>query len=365
MPDDPDSSEIIKRIFADADPMPPRELARTQAELDRHLVDAAKRLAADPAGQHAQVAWEQRVAPFLASHSDGWLAPAAVAARITKDGKEVPDREPVISALNAVAAENPLGKGEAVEMVFDSASLPGLTALRLAVDVAASQPDKSIKQLGGSIALTVQVIDAAGKARQLPLGDGEATAKQPIHRGGAEVPGIQRGWRLPATAGADDVVTAVWLIKMPIPLAAGDRIVVTVTSAGTLPVALAFSPLGSVQPFGVAAADDRAALATPRDARSPAQATRATTVFLLSTAHDAAAAARAHDLAARSRGLFGGRTWTMVTKAAEKPLPVRILPRGNWQDETGPVVQPANAGIVPPTDCCRSRDRSPQERQLR
>jgi len=81
-------------------------------------------------------------------------------------------------------------------------------------------------------------------------------------------------------------------------LAAGDRIVVTVTGAGTLPVTLAFSPLGSVQPLGVAAADDRAALATPHDARSPAQATRATTVFLLSTAHDAAVAARAHDLAA-------------------------------------------------------------------
>ena len=324
-----------------------RELARTQAELDRHLADAAKRLAADFAAQQAQAAWEQRVAPFLASHADGWLAPAVIAARITKDGTEVPDRKPVISPPNVVAAEKPLEKGEAVEMVFDAASLPGLTALRLAVDVAAIQPDKSIKQLGGSISLTVQVIDSAGKARQLPLGDGEATAKQPIHRGGAEVPGIQREWRLLATAGADDVVTAVWLIKKPISLAAGDRIVVTVTGAGTLPVALAFSPLGSVQPFGVAAADDRAALATPRDARSPAQATRATTVFLLSTAHDAVAAARAHDLAARSRGLFGGRTWTMVTKAAEKPLPVRILPRGNWQDETGPVVQPATPSFLP------------------
>lgn len=37
----------------------------------------------------------------------------------------------------------------------------------------------------------------------------------------------------------------------------------------------------------------------------------------------------------------------MVTKAAEKPLPVRVLPRGNWQDETGPVVLPATPSFLP------------------
>ncbi len=324
-----------------------RELARAQGELDRHLADAAKRLAADPAAQKAQAAWEQQVAPFLASRADGWLAPAAVEARITKDGKEVADRKPVISPMNAVAAEKPLGKGEAVEVVFDSASLPGLAAVKLAIDLAAIQSDKPIKNLGGSISLAVQVTDAAGKARRLPLRVGEATAKQPIHRGGREVPGIPGEWRLPATAAADDAIAAVWLIEKPITLAPGDRIAVTVTGAGTLPVTLAFSPLGSVQPLDVAAADDLAALATPRDARSPAQATRATTVFLLSTAHDAAAVTRAHGLAATVRGLFGGRTWTMVTKAAEKPLSVRVLPRGNWQDETGPVVLPATPSFLP------------------
>ncbi|MGB8854415.1 MAG: PSD1 and planctomycete cytochrome C domain-containing protein [Pirellulales bacterium] len=328
-------------------PLLKRELARTQAELDRHLADAAKRFAADPAAQQAQAVWEQRVAPFLTSHADGWLAPAAVEARITKDGTEVPDRKPVISPMNVVATEKPLGKGEAVEVVFDPASLPGLGAVKLAIDVAAVQSDKPVKNLGGSISLAVQVTDAVGKARRLPLRVGDATAKQPIHRGGAEVPGIQGEWRLPATADADDAIAAVWLIEKPIMLAAGDRIVVTVTGAGTLPLRLAFSPLGSVQPLDVAANDDLAALAAPRDARSPAQAARATTAFLLSTTYDAAAATRAHELAAKARGLFGGRTWTMVTKAAEKPLLVRVLPRGNWQDETGPVVQPATPSFLP------------------
>jgi hypothetical protein len=110
---------------------------------------------------------------------------------------------------------------------------------------------------------------------------------------------------------------------------------------------MAFSPLAAPQPLGVASADEIAALSTPPASRTPAQAARVTTAFLLSTAHDPAAAAEAHALAARVRDLFGGRTWTMVTQTAAKPLPMRVLPRGNWQDESGPVVLPATPSFLP------------------
>jgi hypothetical protein len=33
--------------------------------------------------------------------------------------------------------------------------------------------------------------------------------------------------------------------------------------------------------------------------------------------------------------------WTMVTEALDNPRPVRILPRGNWLDDSGEIVQPA------------------------
>ena len=46
-----------------------------------------------------------------------------------------------------------------------------------------------------------------------------------------------------------------------------------------------------------------------------------------------------------SEGLFGGRAWTLVTEAVAEPLTVRVLPRGNWQDESGPVVLPATPAL--------------------
>ena len=335
-----------------------RRLERIQAELDRHLADTARRLAGDPASAAAQAAWEASVAPFLSSHADGWLTPAPVEPRIMKDGKAVEGRMPVVSPMQTVAADKALGKGEAIRVEYDAGGLPAIAAVRLALDMPSLQPDATVKKLGADVTLSLEVRNAAGKARRLPLRVGEATARRPVHRGGAEVPGIQGEWRLPKTAAADDKLMAVWLLDKPLVPAAGDRIVATVMAGAGIPFTVAFSPLAAVEPLDVAAADDLAALASPRAARSVATAARASAVFLLSTAHDVAAATRAHDLAAQARGLFGGRTWTMVTMPMEKPLSVRVLPRGNWQDESGPVVLPATPSFLP------SRIESTADRRL-
>jgi len=324
-----------------------RRLARAQADLAQHLADAAQRLAGDPAAAAAQAAWEAGVVPFLSSHAEGWLAPAPAEARIVKDGKDVADRMLVVSPMQTVAADKPLGKGEAVQVAYDTAGLPAIAAVRLTLDLAALEPDQRVKKLKSPVTLAIEVRDATGKARKLPLRIGEATAKRPEHRNGAEVPGLGQTWLLPKQLPEDSPLAAVWLLDKPLVPAPGDRLVVAVTVGDGIPFTLACSPLAAVQPLDVATAADRAALVTPRDARSPAQATRVTTVFLMSTGHAVAAFARAHDLAAQVRGLFGGRAWTMVTERRAEPLPVRILPRGNWQDESGPIVLPATPSFLP------------------
>jgi hypothetical protein len=43
----------------------------------------------------------------------------------------------------------------------------------------------------------------------------------------------------------------------------------------------------------------------------------------------------------------GGRAFTMVTQAVE-PRTTRVLPRGNWQDESGSIVAPATPGFLTP-----------------
>ena len=52
-----------------------------------------------------------------------------------------------------------------------------------------------------------------------------------------------------------------------------------------------------------------------------------------------------------------GKTWTMVTKAMP-PLVTRVLPRGNWQDQSGPVVTPSVPRFLPqPSATATKQDR--------
>jgi hypothetical protein len=169
---------------------------------------------------------------------------------------------------------------------------------------------------------------------------------RPIYRSGAEVPGLTNEWRLPFDLPADARPEAVWLVE-PIEVGPGERLVATIGGEGRLPVRLAVSPLGEVEPLEAASGADVAAVIAPASARSPAEQARISELFLLSTARDRAAFDQAHALGRELQGLFGGRAWTLVTEAAAKPLTVRVLPRGNWQDESGPVVLPATPSFLP------------------
>src|SRR5690606_21606239 len=52
-------------------------------------------------------------------------------------------------------------------------------------------------------------------------------------------------------------------------------------------------------------------------------------------------------LASEIRACNDGRAWTMIT-ISTNPIVTRVLPRGNWMDESGPVVEPATPHFLPP-----------------
>ena len=80
--------------------------------------------------------------------------------------------------------------------------------------------------------------------------------------------------------------------------------------------------------------------------RTPAQAEELAELYLLGTGRDPAAWAEARSLYLELRECHGGRTYTMVTKAMTPPV-TRVLPRGNWQDQSGAVVEPAVPHFLP------------------
>ncbi len=90
----------------------------------------------------------------------------------------------------------------------------------------------------------------------------------------------------------------------------------------------------------------REALVVPEDRRTAAQQKTVTDLFRRS-APELAEARRRLRAAELERDAFAATVPSSYVTTAEEPAPVRVLPRGNWQDDSGEVVAPAPPRFLP------------------
>ncbi|MCX6956702.1 MAG: DUF1549 domain-containing protein, partial [Verrucomicrobia bacterium] len=211
-----------------------KQATRAQAELAAHLKALREKQAKDPAVQPALAAWSGEARSFLATHSDGWMSPTP-AGRIVKAGKPVGKRTPVIGADGSIAVDKVLGSGTTLEVTLDPKDLPRLAAVRIEVvpkraTEAAGETDAEGEKPEmirvNALTFSLNIAGADGKRRKIAIAAGDATAKRPAYRGGAEIPGVADEWRLPLAATAGPV-RAVWLPAAPVELAPGEKIVLS------------------------------------------------------------------------------------------------------------------------------------------
>lgn len=223
-----------------------------------------------------------------------------------------------------------------------------VAALRLEALTDASH-DNSIFRTGAKSAtlmLTLQLNHPTGAPEPVAFRYAGADVATPEYTNGYDRIGVQRGWKLGPEHGRE-AHTSVWLLDHPIRIVPGD----------TLRVSLPNLNLGrlriSSSPFVPDSLD--APTIDPSLARSLAGYDRLkvgverTTVLkqhLYSTAWTPTLYAQVKALDAEIAACRGGKTPVMVTEAMN-PLVARVLPRGNWQDESGEVVTPAMPHFLP------------------
>lgn len=348
-----------------------KQAQRAEKAVTDHLTATWGKLARDPKIQQARSAWMAQMKPFVKTHPDGWQNAKVISANLIQPPKPAPavkpvakgkkpaepvhatnkpvaavakakkpasaelkvtPPKPIVTSAGAFRPEKALATGESLIVTIDTAKLPALAALRLQLDPTGLTPEQLSAGLGRTLSVTLTLRDAKGKTRKLGIRMADASAKQPSYRNGAEIIGIQGGWRLPQTLPEKAELTSIWLLDYPVPIQVGDRLILTLTGNNSLPFRASLSPMGRLDPLTIGA--------QKMDLSDPA-------LFLLSTVHDRASYDTAVQLTARAREYHQGRAWTLVTQAVAKPLTVRVLPRGNWQDETGPVVLPATPSFLP------------------
>jgi hypothetical protein len=229
------------------------------------------------------------------------------------------------------------------------------------------------------------VLKREGKETKVVFYRADADYKEPRFDNGEELIGILQGWR-PSDQHARETQTAVWLPEPPLEATDGDRLVVTLKSTGPLTVRFAASPFAAEDPVqagangafraalmaaGILPAEEGIALpagtvssissASPGRASAPPRETPDATAggtagapdplllaerYLLSAQWDKDAFAQFKKLQADLLECRNGRVYTMVTESWT-PITMRILPRGNWQNESGEIVQPAPPHFLP------------------
>jgi hypothetical protein len=178
---------------------------------------------------------------------------------------------------------------------------------------------------GETINVSLAVLGADGKRHPVPVRHAVATRFEPIYRDSFALLGVHRGWRVQKNG---DVQSALYLPARPLALADGEKLIVSLPGCDAAHVRVSVSPLTPDDP-------DEAKLSLAPDARAYVLATG-------SGPFEKIVSLEAEQVACR-----GGRTPVMVTETFEKPLPVRILPRGNWQDRSGPLVTGATPAFLP------------------
>ncbi|MEP6671967.1 MAG: DUF1553 domain-containing protein, partial [Chthoniobacter sp.] len=285
---------------------------------------------------------------------DGWESPALSGMIYDKQGKPLVDRDVLFSA-DTVRPDQLLAKGEELRITTGLISANSVGAVRIQLaEEASSTP---IRPSGENLRVAVSVKAPDGKMRKLAVYFADATEKKPRYDNGVETLGVAVEWRLPQlrTGGSP---SAVYLLDPPAKLAPKEKLVITVSGEFPASLRVALSPFGARAPLDLNQSDDlKSALHNPPNARTVAQKKLLAETWLLSTAADRPAFDRYKQLAAALRETRDGKAWSMVTQAVD-PLTVRVLPRGNWQDESGPVVLPATPSFLP------GREESTPERRL-
>lgn len=284
-------------------PFPPEievESPYLQARKERFRKRIREFMAAN-VSQQAVASWVKSARAFLAEHPTGWVSPKPNATNITDDN--------VIIFQSRRSGTN------------DFQFKPGAgtwASLRLDLVPHESHGGRILREKAENRPIQISVKKKQTKM-QFFLAD--ATHKEPTYSNGSENVGIEAGWK-PDGHHLKSEQTAVYIFKEPVTLKENESLTVTVRSSSIGAARLSFSPFAAPEPL---------ALLKPPEF-DPSE------VFLLSSDEHPDLARERQKLQRELLECRNGRSHTLVSVSA-KPLVTRVLPRGNWQDESGEVVE--------------------------
>ncbi|MFT3880939.1 MAG: PSD1 and planctomycete cytochrome C domain-containing protein [Gemmatales bacterium] len=162
------------------------------------------------------------------------------------------------------------------------------------------------------------------KTKSLAIRFADADRKESIYRNGFDLIGVKEQWRT-SSAKKLGSHTSIWILDQPVEANANDQLIVSFPTnlLGNIRVSISGHAAVSLEKEDFPD-DDLKLLA-----------------YLRSTGWHQQAFSEIKQLEKEYYDCRNGKAMTQVTEALPKPVVTRILPRGNFLDQSGPVVEPS------------------------
>jgi hypothetical protein len=335
--------------FTNDSPFPPEievespYLKARKSKLTRECEDlvatVAAQIAADPAAAQAARAWAAGVARSVNADPAGWTPLAIV------DTK--PKREGTIHVLSDRSARLEPGKdlkpnrsGDGLILTMQALAGP-VARVRLEV-LPDDTYDGRVTSTGEdafTLSFDLSVIRAGkDKPEHVNICDGYPAQPTLSYINGVLQTSVPADWTSPPGL-SHKAQSMDYVLAPPLAFREGDRLVATVSSENVGRVRVSVSALGLRAPGAPAPAQIAAAFSAA--APTPDQLSVIAAEYFTGTGADRTYEfGQVLDEVRRIAACRDGLAFTTVT-VATTPAVIRVLPRGNWQDESGAIVQPS------------------------
>ena len=334
-------------------PFPPEFISQSASLLNRIAklqVSMDQELNKNPVPKETLQAWITNIKPFAAAHPDGWEVLPISAAKANKTTPAA------IQTDGSVLLSGPVIKDEEITLELTSPA-SSFGSVRIEAMPDATNKNQIGRSAGGHFTMTpsMEIVDSTGKITPIKAAYTQADLSRPddYTNGFPKTVSFGATW-MSAPARLEypleltqRIQTAVLCLPTPMTLPEGARLIARIKSNDIGRIRIAVSPI--LNPIPGQPAFTSHFLANLESSSAD---------YHLCNTPEAKLSPSCKVILTEIRSSLAGwsRTLTTIAVPEKEKLVTRILPRGNWQDESGEIVKPAILSFLPTDSVPKNRD---------
>ena len=317
-----------------------RREAKLQSTVKQIVSGEAAKLQGD--AQQSFLEWKNNLRATLKNFPDGWSIASQPAVRVMKTNSPT---QIAVQPDGTVIATGKAAKDEVFE-VRVTPPAGWLAAIRLELPPTATNRNSSLRVKTGSpeIKLSAELETTNGKPARVAFLRSAATTRRPTYFNGHDILEVHPTWKFDLHAGTN-LQSAVYLLDPPVFLGAGQSLKLKIESDELGSFRIATTPLAAADPLQAGANKDLRRAINGGSSKANRETLFGT--WIRSTTNSPTIFARIKNMESEIFQSQHGVVPTLVTVATTNVLVTRVLPRGNWQDESGEIVAPAVPHFLP------------------